>query len=83
VSISIICGFCDHVHRGDFLDEIDDEIMACRERASALKRGELDAMGDLETFTVRCEAAIPGGITGAQDSARAAEPDATPDPTTA
>ena len=40
-------------------------------------------MGDLETFTVRCEAAIPGGITGAQDSARAAEPDATPDPTTA
>ena len=66
---SVPCPFCDRMHAGEYIDEIDREIMACRDRASALKRGDLEAQVNLETFTVRCEAAVPATITGTQDSA--------------
>ena len=66
---SILCPFCNLMHSGDYEDELEAQIMECRDKASALKRGDLDAQGDLETFTVRCEAAVPATITGTQDSA--------------
>lgn len=49
-TIRIPCPFCDHVHAGEFWEDVDEQIMRCRERAAPRKRGDLAAY-DPEEFS--------------------------------
>lgn len=53
--VRIPCPFCDRMHEGDYWDDAEEQVMECRERASARKRGDLEAYApeELEGFTVR------------------------------
>ncbi len=60
-AIRIACPFCDRMHTGDFLDEIDEQIMACRDRVSPRKRGDLAAYDpdEFDRYIVTTESLIP------------------------
>lgn len=65
----IFCPFCDRMHTGEFLDEIDEQIMACRDKASVERRGDVAAF-DWSAFE-RIGARVDYG-----DPALIGEPDA-------
>lgn len=58
MSYRLECFYCSAKHESEFWDEIDAMVEACRQRASASRRGELDQWAD-DTVPIRCEAGIP------------------------
>ena len=49
------CPFCGSTHRSPYVDELENAVMTCREKAQPDKRGDLDAWPESETLPVRCE----------------------------
>lgn len=60
-TIRVGCPFCDRMHEGEFEDEVDEQIMACRDRVSPRKRGDLAAYDpdEFDRFTITTESLIP------------------------
>ncbi len=46
------CPFCMGIHKSPYADELEAEVMACREKVSPTLRGSLEAWGDRETIPV-------------------------------
>ena len=42
----IRCIFCKRIHRSEFFDEIEEEILSCRDRAPEWQKGRLDTYED-------------------------------------
>ena len=49
------CPFCGSTHRSPYVDELENTVMSCREKAHPEKRGDLDAWPEGDTLPVRCE----------------------------
>jgi len=49
------CPFCGETHSSSFIDELEEIVLACRERVMPEQRGTLDAWGERETLPVRPE----------------------------
>lgn len=60
-TIRIPCPFCDRVHTGEYWDEVDEQVMDCRDRVSPKKRGDLLAFkpGEFDRNTITTESQIP------------------------
>lgn len=60
-TIRIPCPFCDKMHTGEFWDEVDEQVMACRDRVSSRKRGDLAAYDpeEFNSFIVTVESQVP------------------------
>ena len=59
--IRIPCPFCDRMHTGEFWDEVDEQVMACRDRVSPRKRGDLAAYDpeEFNLYTITTESLVP------------------------
>lgn len=68
-TIRIPCPFCDEMHTGEFWDEVDEQIMKCRNHVSARKRGDLAAYDPEEFifYTVTTEALLPREVVVIED----------------
>jgi len=49
------CPFCGSTHRSPYVDELENTVMSCREKAHPEKRGDLEAWPEPDTKPVRCE----------------------------
>lgn len=60
-TIRIPCPFCDRMHEGEFWDEVDKQVMVCRERVSPRKRGDLAAYDpdEFDGYTITTESQVP------------------------
>jgi hypothetical protein len=60
-TIRIPCPFCDRMHSGEFWDEVDEQVMACRDQVSPRKRGDLIAFepDEFDRYTITTESLIP------------------------
>jgi len=66
--IKIPCPFCDLEHIG-LWDEVDEQIMKCRDRVSPRKRGDLAAYNpdEFNHYTVTVENSVPRGVVFVED----------------
>ncbi len=46
------CPFCNRTHRSPYVDELEEAVMACREKVSPEDRGLLDAWEDLGRWPI-------------------------------
>ena len=46
------CPFCGRTHRSPYVDELEEDVMACRAKAPPWDRGSLDAWEDLGCWPV-------------------------------
>lgn len=55
------CIFCERDHEAEYYDELDKQFMACRDRVSPRKRGDLAAYDpeEFNHFTITTESLIP------------------------
>jgi len=44
MSYTVRCAFCKREHVSEFFDDIQEEILACRDRAPKWQRGDLEAV---------------------------------------
>ena len=54
-----VCIFCGRKHTGEIYDDLHNQMMQCRERASARKRGEFEAYTEWELDRPARPAVIP------------------------
>ncbi len=56
------CPFCMNVHTSPYVDEVEEIVLRCRDKAAPEQRGTLDAWEGRETQPVRSEIeALRGG----------------------
>lgn len=53
--LRVDCPFCQLTHVSPFIDELEEQVMACRAAAHPDKRGTLEAWGDQNTIPVRVD----------------------------
>ena len=56
--LEILCPFCRTIHRSEFLDEIEEEILRCRKTAKDEDKGLLALFDESEMQTVTTR--VPG-----------------------
>jgi len=52
----VCCPFCGAEHSSDYIDEIEEIVLACRAHAHPARRGTLEAWDGRETVPIRPEA---------------------------
>jgi hypothetical protein len=52
------CIFCRETHRSEFFDEIEEQILACRDAAPEWKRGSLQSYKDPGMKPISTETAV-------------------------
>lgn len=62
----IRCLFCKRIHRSPFFDEIEDEILRCRDEAPHWQKGNLDEFEDRGIPPVSPETEARAGLDGGQ-----------------
>lgn len=70
-TVRIPCPFCDRMHCGEFFDEADEQVMACRERLmESAKKGDRSAArklgllwahdeSEFDLYTITTESLVP------------------------
>lgn len=49
------CPFCGNTHRSPYVDELENTVLSCRDKACPDKRGTLETWPEPDTVPVRCE----------------------------
>ena len=61
MSYEVRCIFCKSLHRSEWFDEIEESILACRDRAADWQRGLLKDFPN-DTAPVKLEASVQAAI---------------------